>query len=170
MSLLVMLDRLVLVYANFTSHNGFLEGFAMPELKGGCHCGNISVVYRTTVEPEEARPRACQCVFCRKHNTSAISDPAGELDLTVKDADLLCRYQFDLRTADFLVCRQCGVYMGAFLHGADDKNGFATLMSSVLDERARFGEGQPVSYSDETEAGRRQRRRKKWTPARLRFV
>jgi hypothetical protein len=40
-------------------------------------------------------------------------------------------------------------------------------MSAVLDDRARYSEAQPTSYSGEDEAGRRQRRRKVWTPAKL---
>jgi len=141
----------------------------MHELKGGCHCGNISVFYKTTQAPEDTQPRACQCAFCRKHNTAAISDPSGDLEITVREADLLTRYRFGLNTADFLVCKTCGVYLGAFMHGADDKTGFATLMIAVLDERTRFSGGQPISYSDENEAERRQRRRDRWTPARLRI-
>jgi hypothetical protein len=139
----------------------------MHELMGGCHCGNISVVYKTAVAPEDAEPRACQCVFCRKHNTSAISDPAGDLTITVGAGEKLSRYRFGLRTADFLVCRECGVYIGAFMHGADENTGFATLMSAVLDERARYAGGQAISFSAEDKDGRLARRRKVWTPARL---
>jgi hypothetical protein len=139
----------------------------MHELKGGCHCGNISVVYKTVVAPEDAEPRACQCAFCRKHNTSAISDSEGDLTIMVSDADRLSRYQFSLRTADFLVCRECGVYIGAFMPGEDENSGFATLMSAVLDERAHYPGGQAISYSAEDAEGRLARRRKVWTPARL---
>jgi len=139
----------------------------MHELKGGCHCGNIRILYNTGVKPEDARPRACQCAFCRKHNTAAVSDPSGDLTITVGDGDKLSRYRFGLKAADFLICKTCGVYVAAFMPDPDDANGFATLMSAALDERARYGEARSTSYSGEDEAGRRQRRREKWTPARL---
>ena len=139
----------------------------MNELEGGCHCGNISVLYRTGVAPEEAVPRACQCDFCRKHTTSAVSDPDGDLTISVRDGDLLNRYQFGLKAADFLICRECGVYVAAFMPDPDDANGFATLMSSALDDRTRYREAQPTVYEGEDEAGRRQRRRERWTPAKL---
>lgn len=139
----------------------------MHELSGGCHCGNITALYRTNTAPEDASPRACQCAFCRKHNTAAISDPSGGLELTVRDGALLSRYRFGLKAADFLVCRTCGVYVAAFMPDPDDANGFATLMSVTLDERARYPHAEATSYSGEGEAGRRQRRREKWTPARL---
>ncbi len=141
----------------------------MQELGGGCHCGNISVVYKTEIAPEDAVPRACQCAFCRKHNTSAISDPAGNLTIRVSDADNLSRYQFGLKAADFIICKVCGVYVAAFMPDPDDENGFATLMSVTLDERARYPQAEPTSYAGEDEDGRRQRRREKWTPARLQF-
>lgn len=139
----------------------------MHELTGGCHCGNISVTYRTNVAPEEAQPRACQCDFCRKHSSSAVSDPGGELAIAVKDENDLSRYKFSLSAADFLVCRNCGVYVAAFMPDPDDANGFATLMSTSLDERKRFPEAQVTTYAGEDAEGRRQRRRERWTPARL---
>ncbi len=139
------------------------------ELKGGCHCGNLTVLYKTTQMPEDAKTRACDCSFCRKHNTQAVSDPSGDLEISVADADLLNRYRFGLKTADFLVCNNCGVYVGAFMHGTDENTGFATLMASVLDARARYRGGKPADFSAEDETARRQRRREQWTPARLRF-
>lgn len=139
----------------------------MHELTGGCHCGNISVTYRTLVAPEDASPRACQCGFCRKHNTAAVSDPEGELLIAAKDPDLLSRYRFSLRAADFLICRTCGVYVAAFMPDPDDASGYATLMACALDERARYPLAQATSYAGEDEEGRRQRRRERWTPARL---
>ncbi|MDA7948911.1 MAG: hypothetical protein MPJ78_15725 [Hyphomicrobiaceae bacterium] len=139
----------------------------MDELKGGCHCGNVSVLYRTAVSPEDTTPRACQCDFCRKHNTSAVSDPAGSLAISVRNGDLLNRYQFGLKAADFLICRECGVYVAAFMPDPDDANGYATLMSVTLDDRARYPDAQRTVYEGEDEVGRRQRRRKRWTPARL---
>ncbi|HEX9702901.1 MAG TPA: hypothetical protein VGA19_08605 [Rhodospirillales bacterium] len=138
----------------------------MHELKGGCHCGNLHVTYRTAVAPAAATLRACQCAFCRKHATRAVSDPAGSLSITVRDGELLERYQFGLRAADFLICRKCGVYVAAFM--ADGDAGYATLMVNVLDDHAAYaGAPTPVEYGTEDEAGRRRRRREAWTPATL---
>ncbi|MDH3581014.1 MAG: hypothetical protein OEM91_10365 [Hyphomicrobiales bacterium] len=142
----------------------------MHELNGGCHCGNISVTYHTGVAPEAAEPRACQCAFCRKHSTRAVSDPEGSLQISVTRAQALSRYQFALNAADFLICRDCGVYVAAFMPDPDDDNGFATLMADALDNRARYAQAAPTSYDGEDEAGRRQRRREKWTPATLKIA
>lgn len=139
----------------------------MHELKGGCHCGNISVLFKTSVAPEDASPRACQCSFCRKHNTAAVSDNAGELTIDVKEGSKLSRYQFGFKTCDFLVCRECGVYVAAFVGEPDDSKGYATLMSVCLDERARYPAPSPSDYGSEDAEGRRARRRKVWTPTSL---
>ncbi|RMF03493.1 MAG: aldehyde-activating protein [Alphaproteobacteria bacterium] len=139
----------------------------MHELTGGCHCGNISVVYHTRIAPEEAQPRACQCGFCRKHNTAAVSDNEGDLTIRVKDGEQLSRYQFGLKTCEFLICRNCGVYVAAFAGEPDDSAGYATLMSFCLDERARYPAAAPSDYAGEDAQGRRARRRRVWTPARL---
>lgn len=139
----------------------------MHELNGGCHCGNISVVYKTKTAPEEASPRACQCSFCRKHNTAAISDNEGDLTISVKDAGKLSRYQFGFKTCEFLVCRACGVYVAAFAGEPDDSVGFATLMCFCLDDHARYPGPSPSDYAEEDAEARRARRRKVWTPARL---
>jgi hypothetical protein len=139
------------------------------ELKGGCHCGNIAVTYRTAVAPEDATPRACQCSFCRKHDTRAVSDPKGSLGITVRDPTALNRYRFGLNAADFLICRNCGVYVAAFMPDPADERGYATLMANVLDEQARFPQATPTDYAGEDADRRRLRRRQRWTPASLRI-
>jgi hypothetical protein len=142
----------------------------MHELKGGCHCGNLRVTYRTAIAPADAIVRACQCSFCRKHATRAVSDPKGSLAITVMDEALLGRYQFALNAADFLICRACGVYVAAFMPDGGE-GGFATLMVNVLDDHARYTQAPTaVEYGDEDERGRRQRRREKWTPATLKIA
>jgi hypothetical protein len=139
----------------------------MHHLEGACHCRNIRVRYRTAVAPEDATPRACQCTFCRKHNTRAISDPNGSLAITVDDGSALNRYRFGLGAAEFLICRTCGVYVAAFMADPDDGRGFATLMANVLDAQGRYPQATPTVYDNEDEAGRRARRRERWTPATL---
>lgn len=137
----------------------------MFKLTGGCHCKNIEIAYETTVAPEYTRPRACQCSFCRQHQSRAISDPNGSLRITVGNADLLSRYKFSMKSIEFLVCRECGVYVAGFMADPTNDRGYATLMISALDERARFPEPSPTVYDAEDRETRTARRRKVWTPA-----
>ena len=136
----------------------------MQKLSGGCHCGNIKVEYETSVAPEDARPRACQCSFCRQHQSRAVSDPNGSLRITVKNADLLSRYKFSMKSIEFLICRECGVYVAGFMSDPTDDKAYATLMISALNERERFPQPSPTVYDAEDRQARTARRRKVWTP------
>ena len=139
----------------------------MHQLKGGCHCGNISVAYTTSVAPEDAKTRACQCSFCRKHQSRAVSDPGGSLEFRVRDAAAVNRYTFGIGSCEFLICRTCGVYVGAYMADPDDDQGFATLMANALDDQARYPAAAPTDYDGEDGEGKRDRRRRVWTPAKL---
>jgi hypothetical protein len=142
-----------------------LEADHMTKLTGGCHCKNIKVEYETTVAPEDAKPRACQCSFCRQHQSRAISDPNGLLRITVDNPQLLSRYKFAMQSIEFLVCRECGVYVAGFMADPTDDRAYATLMVSALDERKRYPQPSPTVYDDEDRKTRTDRRRKVWTPA-----
>ena len=139
----------------------------MRTLTGRCHCGNINVAFETALDPAAMEPRACQCSFCRQHSSAAVSDPAGRITFTAADPDQLNRYTFGLGSTEFLICRTCGVYAGAFMPAGDDE-AFANVMTSVLDMRAEFTlPPVPVHRSQENFEERQARRRVQWTPARL---
>jgi len=134
---------------------------------GGCHCRNIRIEFETNLTPEAFEPRACQCSFCRQHQSRAISDPAGQLRISVCNGDLLNRYQFGLKTIEFLICRNCGVYVAGFLADPTDDDGYATHMLSALDDRSGFAAPVAKDYDDQGAEDRTARRRKVWTPAML---
>jgi hypothetical protein len=135
-------------------------------LTGGCHCGNLQVRFETAIAPEETAVRVCQCSFCRRHGARAATDPDGHLSVEIRDRERLSRYSFALRTADFLICATCGVFVAAVMEA--DGQTVATLNVNALDERARFPPGAPMSYEGEDAAGRIARRRARWTPATVR--
>lgn len=139
----------------------------MAKFAGGCHCRNITVEYESDIAPAEAEPRACQCTFCRQHQSRAVSDPNGSLSFKVKDTALLSRYQFSLKSIDFLVCRTCGVYVGAIMPDPTDAEAYGTLMISALDRRNEFPAPVPKDYDDQDREDRSERRRRVWTPAKL---
>ncbi len=135
-------------------------------LTGGCHCGNLEVAFETLRPPAELTVRACGCSFCRRHGVRTVSDPGGRVEVLVRDPTELSRYRFGLETAEFLVCRRCGVYVGALM--ADAGGAYATLNINVLVTPDVFVEAAvPVSYERESETERRARRRTRWTPARV---
>jgi hypothetical protein len=114
------------------------------------------------IDPRQIKVRACQCSFCRKHGARAISDPDGMLTIQIADEDSLLRYEFAHRTADFLVCRRCGVYVAAVTHGPGERRGIAQL-NAITNDRY-FGIAVAVEYSEEAPAERIERRYKVWMP------
>jgi hypothetical protein len=135
----------------------------MTDHKGGCHCGNISVTFTTDKDPADIVPRACQCSFCRKHSTRALSDNSGHIHLAIKDGGQLGRYRFGLKVGEYVFCKTCGVYVSAYME--DNDKSWANVMASAMTDHDAWAPSQPAHYGDEDEAGKRERRRHSWTPA-----
>ncbi|MBX2854030.1 MAG: hypothetical protein KTR21_03525 [Rhodobacteraceae bacterium] len=129
---------------------------------GGCHCSNITLSYETHIPPGETVTRACQCSFCRKHNTLAVADPVGGVEIGVKSEHDANRYRFGLETAEYLLCRVCGVYVAALTVAAPQR---ALVIVNCLDDRLVFSRAPTASqYDHETLEERLQRRAATWTP------
>lgn len=130
---------------------------------GRCHCGAIGFTYRTGIEPASWSVRACQCTFCRAHDALSTSDPDGELEFHADKPGFLQRYRFGLGTADFLLCRNCGVYIGAAIQSDYGRFGIINThaMQSPPDDLVP---AQPISYDSENTEGRVSRRGQRWTP------
>jgi hypothetical protein len=131
---------------------------------GRCHCGNIEVDFETAVAPHEIEIRACQCSFCRKHGSRAAADPAGMLTIRARDETKMNRYRFGLETAEYLVCRACGVYVAAITIGESALRGIVIV--NALDESSLFTRAHvTVDFDAESREGRVARRRARWMPA-----
>lgn len=134
---------------------------------GQCHCGNIAVKLTTLSSAKDTQIRACECSFCRKHKAQYISDPEGNLDISVREPEQLQRYRFGQKTADFLFCKICGIYVAAIFCERDRYYGILNL--NTLDRNEEFTQTvTSVSYENEDTNTRIERRKKKWTPLTLR--
>lgn len=132
--------------------------------RGGCHCGDLSWTLHSDLAAAALPARACQCAFCRCHGALSTSDPAGHLRFQAAAGAQVLRYRFATRSADFLICRRCGVYVGALM----DEGGawFAIANLNTLEGREALAPTpQPMDYAGEGEATRRGRRSARWTPA-----
>lgn len=91
------------------------------------------------------------------------SDPSGRLIFHVDAAESLQRYRFGLKTADFLLCKRCGVYIGAQIETAHGAFGIVNTLAMMP-----VPEGLPVAavadYGVESARERVERREKRWTP------
>ncbi len=132
-------------------------------INGACHCGNIRFTFQIP-EPESAIPvRACGCTFCHKHGGVYTSHPAGVLAARIADAALVERYRFGTETADFHICRNCGVvpFVTSTIDGAVfavvNVNSFEGVDPAQLDSS-------PSDFDGESVESRLSRRRRNWIP------
>ncbi len=131
------------------------------QIKGSCHCHNISFALTWSKEPVEIPARACTCSFCRKHGGVWTSDPSGSLQVQVAQASLVEKYAFGTRTAVFHVCRRCGVVpvvtseIDGRVYAVVSVNAFENIEHSLLRHA-------PVTFDEETESVRLTRRKRGW--------
>jgi hypothetical protein len=137
-------------------------------INGRCHCGNISFRLDWRPEPSEIPVRACTCSFCVKHGGVWTSCAAGSLEVRTGDAERVDRYTFGTKTADFHVCRSCGVVpvvtsrIDGNVYAVVNVNAFEGVEPSLLRQAA-------ASFDGEDEAARLARRKRNWIP-RVDFV
>ena len=135
----------------------------MGRLEGGCHCGNLRYVFETNKDLEALGLRACMCTFCRRHGARNTSDPDGTVRIRVSDVAKLNRYSFGLRTAEFLLCRECGTYIGAMLEDHDGR-WMTVNVNTLLTPPGLDTPIVPNVFDAEGTATRIERRKAKWTP------
>ena len=130
---------------------------------GRCHCGNLEARFESRRRPDELFVRRCACSFCRRHSARYVSDPEGGLRIRVGDPAKLTRYRFGHKTADFLICGHCGVFLGAVM--TVDGASSAVINVNSFEESEAFG-AEPASfdYDAEDETQRLARRAARWTP------
>lgn len=133
--------------------------------QGRCHCGAIEYGYQTALAPRDWAIRACQCTFCRAHGARSTSDPGGLVEFHVGKPERLRRYRFGHGITDFLVCAECGVYVGA-----TTTVGSALLAIVNVNALRPLPDGLPEAvpaYHDGESAEEKNRRRaRSWSPCR----
>jgi hypothetical protein len=131
--------------------------------QGRCHCGALGFSFETALPVMQWSVRACQCGFCRARGALTTSDPSGRLRFEVNEAGALQRYRFGLKTADFLLCRHCGVYIGAQIETADGAFGIINTLALTPFPDELPG-ATAANYDAEGTPERIERRQKRWTP------
>jgi hypothetical protein len=134
------------------------------EHSGGCHCGNLRVRLRLSTAPPETKLRACACSFCRAHATRTVADPDGLFEVWADDWSRVETYRFGSCTADYLVCRRCGVYVAAVCATTAGDRAVVNV-NSLVDRAAFTQEPSTPDYAGETTEARLARRAANWMPA-----
>ncbi len=130
-------------------------------IRGGCHCGNISFTLAWEPDPVEIPARACGCTFCQKHGGVWTSCPGGRLRVLIRDPGQVSAYAFGTRTAEFHVCRTCGIVpmvtsrIEGRLYAVVSVNAFEGIDPSRIRRT-------PSSFEGESEAKRLARRKLNW--------
>lgn len=128
-------------------------------LTARCHCGNLTVHVQLSHPLDKLVPRACDCSFCRMHGAAYVSDPNGKLRMRVLNGLDLVRYRQGAELADMLICRRCGVLIGAS-YEADGRT-FATLNGRILVD-VQLPDAQAVSPQRLSAEAKSERWQKLW--------
>lgn len=115
----------------------------MQTCSGGCYCGNIRFDLTLSQAAEQYQPRACDCDFCGKHGAAYFSDPAGSLQLRVRDGAQLQKFRQGAELADFLLCGNCGVLVAVQYATAGQH--FAAINVRAVDMPLAWGATQSAS-------------------------
>jgi hypothetical protein len=135
------------------------EGYTV---SGGCHCRNISVTMQLSHPLQRYSPRACDCDFCTRHGAAYISDRDGSLSIRVHDEGALGRYKQGDQLAEFILCRNCGVLIGAtYRSGA---RLFGALNANVVGISSGFGERKVASPKQLSASEKAKRWQDLWFP------
>ena len=128
---------------------------------GRCHCGNIAFTLDWQPQPSEIPVRACTCTFCTKHGAAWTANADGVLTVTVSDDARVAHYAFETRTAQFHVCRECGVVplatsdIAGRRYAVVNVNTFENVDAALLRRSS-------ASFDGEDESARLARRTKNW--------
>jgi hypothetical protein len=125
----------------------------------------LSASFETPKSPQALGVRTCQCGFCRRHGAINVSDPDGAVVIDCA-ADAVHRYRFALRTADFLICKHCGVYVAAVTGEGDAIRSTLNVAGLRMTEFLGLPE-QAVDYGAEDMQARVARRVARWTATRF---
>lgn len=130
-------------------------------IDGQCHCGNIAYALTWPGGANEIPARACDCTFCTKHGGVWTSHPDAGLRVSIKKRADVSVYAFGTETAQFHVCRRCGVVpvvtceLDQKLYAVVNVNSFNAGSAIALQRSA-------ATFEDEDVASRLARRKQNW--------
>jgi hypothetical protein len=130
-------------------------------IRGGCHCGNVRFSLTWEPDPTEIPARACTCSFCTKHGGVWTSNPKGALRVEVGDPSLVTEYAFGTHTAQFHVCKRCGIVpvvtsrVEDHLYAVVSVNAFEGIDPALIRRAA-------ARFDDEERDSRLARRKRNW--------
>jgi len=129
--------------------------------RGACHCGAVHAEYETN---QPVRLRQDGCGFCSSRGVKSASDPEGRLHLTATRT--LIRYRFGHKTADFLICPDCGTYVATYMESRRGPIGVINVVGLQIKDLKHLP-ATLTSLEGESVEERIARRMSRWTPMTL---
>jgi quercetin dioxygenase-like cupin family protein len=133
-------------------------------LTGSCHCGNIEYVFSTQKHIGSFIPSKCDCDFCKKHSAEYISDPDGEVEISVREDIIPIKYVFNLKTAEYLSCPTCGTFVCATIKNQGKFFSVTNIRTLDFEFQKLLGNKNETCWDGESREQRKERRFKTWTP------
>jgi len=112
-------------------------------LRGGCHCGDISLAVHCRSPFTALPPRACDCGYCRRQGAAWFSDPDGSLRIALVAPQRLIHYRQGSNQADMVCCGRCGVLTHVCIDTAGGM--YAAINVRVLVDTAGLADAVVVS-------------------------
>lgn len=130
-------------------------------IHGSCHCRNIELSLALQPAPAEIRASACSCSFCTKHGATWTAHPSGALKVHVSEPELVSKYDFATKTAQFHICAKCGVV--PVVISQIEGRLYAVVNVNALEGVDRsFFRHASVSFDYESKEARIARRKRHW--------
>ena len=127
-----------------------------------CHCGNINVKLKTNLNNNDLPRRKCQCDFCIAHGAVWTSDSeSGEVEVKIKDKKQINKYRFGTKTADFYICKICGVVPIAVSKINDNDNAVVNV-NAITDPKINITKVVKTNFRGESIKKRLERRENNW--------
>lgn len=139
------------------------ESHSFEKIEGSCHCGNLRFSFDWPEHGSAIPVRACGCNLCTKHKAVWTSHPYGRFRVFIGDESQLNRYRFGTKTADFHVCRACGVMPITTCVIASVRYAVLNIQTFDAVDRARLVQ-RATDFEGETIQSRLGRRQRSWTP------
>lgn len=133
----------------------------MRRFDGRCHCRNISYEVIWPEAGSRIPVRACSCSFCIKHGAVYTSHPDSQLTAQVSDPELVNKYSFGTKTAEFYVCSRCGAV--PFVTSTVEGSKYAVVNVNTFEgvDRTEF-DSTVTDFEGESIADRLDRRKRNW--------
>ena len=135
----------------------------MPNYHVGC-CQHQQITLSTAQALTALTPRDCQCDYCQKQQLHYVSDPKGQVTLSLSAVTVETNGSAQ---AKFMRCNHCQTIIGAYIHPQTDHSDGLITLNADLWEPSTFASSEAVELAELTPQQKRSRWEHVLTPCTL---